>query len=149
LGGRLKNNGSVVFCFFGEGASNQGSFHEALNLASVQRLPVIFICENNLWALSRFADTTAGGSVANRANSYGIPGKNVDGNDAGGGGNSRAAAHARQGLGPSLLSLPLTGGRPFDFTKRKYVLKLNSAGRARPHPPVATALEARGVRRDT
>ena len=106
LGGRLKNNGSVVFCFFGEGASNQGSFHEALNLASVQKLPVVFICENNLWALSAgFADTTAGESVANRAKSYGIPGKNVDGNDV----QSvfevtrEAAAHARQGLGPSLL----------------------------------------------
>lgn len=106
LGSRLKNIESVVLCFFGEGASNQGSFHEALNLASVQRLPVVFICENNLWALSTgFAATTAGESVANRAKAYGIPGKWVDGNDvravfevA-----TEAAVHARQGLGPSLL----------------------------------------------
>ena len=106
LGGRLKNSASVVFCFFGEGASNQGSFHEALNLASVQRLPVVFICENNLWALSAgFAETTAGGSVANRAKSYGIPGRNVDGNDVQTvfDATREAAARAREGLGPSLL----------------------------------------------
>jgi TPP-dependent pyruvate/acetoin dehydrogenase alpha subunit len=106
LGGRLKNSSSVVFCFFGEGASNQGSFHEAMNLASVQRLPVVFICENNLWALSAgFAETTAGGSVANRARSYGIPGINVDGNDVQAvfDATREAAARARQGLGPSLL----------------------------------------------
>jgi len=106
LGARLRNSHAVVFCFFGEGASNQGSFHEALNLASVQRLPVVFVCENNLWALSApFAETTAGGSVANRATSYDMQGERVDGNDvqavfqvA-----SRAAARARQGLGPSLI----------------------------------------------
>ena len=106
LGARLRNSNSVVFCFFGEGATNQGSFHEALNLASVQRLPVVFVCENNLWALSAgFAATTAGESVANRAKAYGIPGASVDGNDV------RtvfevareAAVRARQGLGPSLL----------------------------------------------
>jgi TPP-dependent pyruvate/acetoin dehydrogenase alpha subunit len=106
LGVRLKNSPGVVFCFFGEGASNQGSFHEALNLASVQRLPVVFICENNLWALSApFAKTTAGASVANRASAYGIPGARVDGNDVRAVFEvvSDAAAHARQGSGPSLL----------------------------------------------
>src|SRR5580658_9714144 len=82
LGTRLKGKKSVVFCFFGEGACNQGSFHEALNMASIYRLPLVFICENNLWALSApFAETTAGGSVAGRASSYGIPGEKVDGND--------------------------------------------------------------------
>lgn len=106
LGVRLKNSPAVVFCFFGEGASNQGSFHEALNFASVQQLPVVFICENNLWALSApFAETTAGASVANRARAYGIPGARVDGNDVRAVFEvvSVAAAHARQGGGPSLL----------------------------------------------
>jgi TPP-dependent pyruvate/acetoin dehydrogenase alpha subunit len=106
LGVRLKNIPAVVFCFFGEGASNQGSFHEALNFASVQRLPVVFVCENNLWALSApFAETTAGASVANRASAYGIPGARVDGNDVRAVFEvvSTAAAHARQGGGPSLL----------------------------------------------
>ena len=106
LGARLKNQDVVVFCFFGEGASNQGSFHEALNLAAVQHLPVVFVCENNQWALSApFAPTTAGGSVANRATAYGIPGKRVDGNDVAAvfEAATEASAHARQGKGPTLL----------------------------------------------
>ena len=123
LGGRLKNNGSVVFCFFGEGASNQGSFHEALNLASVQRLPVIFICENNLWALSAgFADTTAGGSVANRAKSYGIPGEKRRWEQCGGGfrGNARGSRSCPPRTGPLTLGVCLLQvGRPFIFTKRE------------------------------
>ncbi len=61
LGLRLKGSHSVVFCFFGEGASNQGSFHEALNFAAINHLAVLFICENNLWALSApFKEMTAG-----------------------------------------------------------------------------------------
>src|SRR6202007_885477 len=95
-----------VFCFFGEGASNQGSFHEALNMAAILCLPVVFICENNFWALSAAFDaTTSGRSVAQRAAAYQMPGETVDGND----GEAvfaavrRAASRARQGLGPSLL----------------------------------------------
>lgn len=106
LGARLKGEPSVIFCFFGEGASNQGSFHESLNLAAVQQLPVVFICENNLWALSApFADVTAGRSVANRAGAYGIPGESVDGNDVEGvfRAVTEATGRARSGLGPSLL----------------------------------------------
>jgi TPP-dependent pyruvate/acetoin dehydrogenase alpha subunit len=106
LGNRLKGKQSVVFCFFGEGACNQGSFHEALNMASIYGLPLVFICENNLWALSApFAEMTAGGSVSGRASSYGIPGETVDGNDveavftvA-----EKAAVRASQGMGPSLI----------------------------------------------
>ncbi|PYV84495.1 MAG: pyruvate dehydrogenase (acetyl-transferring) E1 component subunit alpha [Acidobacteria bacterium] len=106
LGVRLKGDLSVVLCFFGEGASNQGSFHESLNLAAVRRLAVVFICENNLWALSApFAEVTAGGSVANRAGAYGIPGEKVDGNDVEAvfKAVNEAAKRARAGLGPSLL----------------------------------------------
>jgi TPP-dependent pyruvate/acetoin dehydrogenase alpha subunit len=106
LGIRLKRGDSVVFCFFGEGAGNQGSFHEALNLAAIHRLPVVFICENNHWALSApFADTTAGQSIAGRAAAYGIPGERVDGNDVEAvfAAASKAAARARAGTGPSLL----------------------------------------------
>jgi acetoin:2,6-dichlorophenolindophenol oxidoreductase subunit alpha len=106
LGLRLKNSRSVVVCFFGEGASNQGSFHEALNLAAVQRLPVVFVCENNLWALSApFAEVTAGGSVAKRSAAYGIFGACVDGNDVDAvfTAVSQAANRARSGSGPSLL----------------------------------------------
>jgi TPP-dependent pyruvate/acetoin dehydrogenase alpha subunit len=106
LGRRLRNTHSVVFCFFGEGASNQGSFHEALNLAAVQQLPVVFVCENNLWALSApFAEVTAGGSVSNRSAGYGMFGAKVDGNDVEAvfTAVSQAAERARSGAGPSLL----------------------------------------------
>lgn len=106
LGRRIRHMSSIVLCFFGDGASNQGSFHEAINLSGVLRLPVIFICENNFWALSApFAQTTAGRSVAKRAIAYGIPGEQVDGNDveavfrAVG----EAADRARNGHGPSLI----------------------------------------------
>jgi len=106
LGARLRRKNSVVFCFFGEGACNQGSFHEALNMASIYKLPLVFICENNLWALSApFAETTAGESVAGRASSYGMPGETVDGNDVEAVFTAvdKAAARAGQGMGPSLL----------------------------------------------
>jgi len=106
VGSRLKAESSVVLCFFGEGATNQGSFHEGLNFAAVQKLPVVFICENNLWALSAsFKEFTAGGSVAARAAGYGIPGARVDGNNVTAVFEAVAVAarRARQGLGPSLL----------------------------------------------
>lgn len=106
LGIRLRGASSVVFCFFGEGAANQGSFHEAINMAAIHRLPVVFICENNMWALSApFAETTAGGSVANRAMAYAIPGKKVDGNDVEAvfAAVASAVARARHGEGPTLL----------------------------------------------
>src|SRR5205823_2133811 len=81
-------------------------FHEALNLAAIQRLPVVFICENNLWALSAaFNATTSGQSVAQRATAYQMPGERIDGNDVEAvfAAVGQAAAHARRGLGPSLL----------------------------------------------
>lgn len=106
LGMRLRGIPSVVFCFFGDGASNQGSFHEALNFAAVNHLAVIFICENNLWALSTsFKETTAGGSVSNRAAAYGIPGQRVDGNDVEAvyGATCTAVTRAAEGAGPSII----------------------------------------------
>ena len=106
LGVRLKKQPSVVFCFFGEGAGNQGSFHEALNFAAIHKLPVVFVCENNLWALSApFEETTAGHSVAGRAAAYGIPGERVDGNDVEAVyvAAKKAGERARSGDGPTLL----------------------------------------------
>jgi pyruvate dehydrogenase E1 component alpha subunit len=92
--------------FFGDGAPAQGAFHEAVNLAAVWRLPVVFFCENNRWA-STTAHTlsTAGGSIAARAAGYGIPGETIDGNDvlAVHDAVSRAAERARRGEGPSLI----------------------------------------------
>lgn len=106
LGMRMRGINAVVFCFFGDGASNQGCFHESINLAAVLRLPVIFICENNLWALSApFAETTAGGDVSQRAAAYGIPGKRVDGNDVEAVFKvvNELAACARDGKGPAIV----------------------------------------------
>lgn len=79
---KLRGTGKVVVCFFGDGAANEGSFHEALNLAGVWDLPVIWVCENNQYGMSMSQDrSTAGGSVARRADAYGLPGVTADGND--------------------------------------------------------------------
>ena len=106
LSGRYQKNNSVTVCFFGDGATNIGSFHESLNLASVLQLPVVWICENNLYALStRIERTVAGGSISRRAAAYHMPGWKIDGNDvetvqqkA-----QEAVSRARSGGGPSLI----------------------------------------------
>jgi acetoin:2,6-dichlorophenolindophenol oxidoreductase subunit alpha len=106
LAARLRKQSTVTFCFFGEGAANQGSFHEALNFAGVHKLPIVFVCENNLWALSAaFKETTAGVSVARRAAGYGFPGEAVDGNDVEAVflAAKEARARACSGKGPTLL----------------------------------------------
>ncbi|MBM09316.1 MAG: dehydrogenase, partial [Magnetovibrio sp.] len=82
LASKLKGTDQVAVCFFGDGGSNQGIFHESMNLASVWKLPVIFICENNQYALSTsYRQTTSINQVAKRAASYTIPGITIDGND--------------------------------------------------------------------
>ena len=103
---RLRGGDQVVVAFFGDGANNQGIFHESLNLAAVWKLPVLFICENNQYALSTsYRHTTSVESVAQRAPSYGIPGCTIDGNDilAVHAAVGEAAARARAGDGPSLI----------------------------------------------
>ncbi len=83
LAAKLRGSGQVAVSFFGDGASNQGVFHESLNLAAVWKLPIIFVCENNQYALSTsYRSTTAVQQVAKRAAAYDIPGVTVDGNDA-------------------------------------------------------------------
>ncbi len=106
LSAKLWRTDQVCVAFFGDGAANRGPFHEAVNLAAIWRLPVVFLCENNGWASTTpFADSTAGGSIAARAAGYGIPGATVDGNDALAVHDAVAAAvaRARAGAGPSLL----------------------------------------------
>jgi pyruvate dehydrogenase E1 component alpha subunit len=103
---KLRQTGQVVACFFGDGAANEGSFHEAINLAAVWSLPVLFVCENNQYGMSMSQDrSTAGGSVAGRAAAYGIPGIEVDGNDvlAVYDRTAELAERARRGDGPSIL----------------------------------------------
>ncbi len=79
---QMQKRDAMVLCFFGDGASNQGSFHEAVNLASIWKLPVLFICENNLYGMSMHVKNHMNvPRIADRAAAYGIPGQTVDGND--------------------------------------------------------------------
>jgi pyruvate dehydrogenase E1 component alpha subunit len=103
---RMHGTDQVCFCFFGEGATSRGDWHEGLNFAAVLRLPVVYICNNNQYAYSTHVTRQmAVERVSDRARGYGIPGESADGNDVlqvydvvG-----RAVAHARRGGGPSLL----------------------------------------------
>ena len=102
-----RRSGQVVVCFFGDGATNKGSFHEALNFAGVRRLPVVFVCENNQYAqFTAISRTSAVEDVAMRAGSYGFAGFTIDGNDVGAvfGAAAQAVAGARRGEGPTLLN---------------------------------------------
>ncbi|MDA8217909.1 MAG: thiamine pyrophosphate-dependent dehydrogenase E1 component subunit alpha [Dehalococcoidales bacterium] len=106
LSARLKGEDRVVACFFGDAASNTGAFHESLNLAAVWRLPVVFVCENNLFGMfTPLGTTTPVADVAVRAQSYGIQGTVVDGNDVIAVREAADAAveRARSGGGPTLL----------------------------------------------
>ena len=101
-----KRQGRVAVCFFGDGATNQGYFHECMNMAAVQRLPLVFACENNLYAeFTPMADATAGADIAARAAAYGTPSAVVDGNDlwAVHSAAQTAVDRARSGDGPTLL----------------------------------------------
>jgi len=97
---------NVAFCYFGDGATSRGDWHEGLNFASVQKLPVVYICNNNGWAYSTPPEKEmACANVADRAPGYNIPAEIVDGNDvmAVHEATRRAVAHARGGRGPYLL----------------------------------------------
>ena len=103
---QLRRSDQVGVVFFGDGAANRGTFHEACNMAAVFKLPVVFVCENNRYASTTPADDMlAGGSVAGRACAYGIPGVTVDGNDvlAVREAAAEAVARAREGKGPSIV----------------------------------------------
>jgi TPP-dependent pyruvate/acetoin dehydrogenase alpha subunit len=103
---QVKQTGGIAVAFFGEGASNIGAWHEALNMASVWKLPVLFICENNLYGeYSVWSKTTPVQDIAQRASAYAMPGLVVDGQDAEAVAAvvGEAAARARAGDGPSLI----------------------------------------------
>ncbi len=106
LSAKLRKSGQVAVAFFGDGGSNNGAFHEGLNMAAAWYLPIVFVCENNLYATEMpFSKTSKNTNVASRAAAYGMPGVQVDGNNvlevyerAG-----EAIEQARQGNGPTLL----------------------------------------------
>ncbi|MBU7033276.1 MAG: thiamine pyrophosphate-dependent dehydrogenase E1 component subunit alpha [Theionarchaea archaeon] len=103
---KLKYPDRMVACFFGDGASNQGTFHEGINLAAVWNLPVLFVCENNLYAMgTRKSLVMKIENISERARSYGIPGVTVDGNDvmAVYGAARRAVEKIKNEEGPTLL----------------------------------------------
>ena len=103
---KLRHGSEVAVCFFGDGASSRGTFHEAVNLAASWKLPVVFVCENNSWAsTTRFDDIANVDYLSVRAHGYGIPGTTVDGNNVE---SVREASaefieRARAGRGPSIL----------------------------------------------
>jgi acetoin:2,6-dichlorophenolindophenol oxidoreductase subunit alpha len=106
LGSKMQGNDKVTLCFFGDGASNEGTFHESLNLAAVWQLPVVFLCENNGYGeLSAASLMVSVPDVSMRAAGYGIPGVTVDGQDVVAVYEvvSEAVARARGGDGPSLV----------------------------------------------
>src|SRR5258708_6658045 len=103
---KVKHEDKVVLCFFGDGTSNRGTFHESLNFCAVRKLPVIFLCENNGWAVSVPTEqSTSVKDIADRRHGYGVPGKTIDGNDVEVvyDAISEAVAYAREGKGPSLI----------------------------------------------
>jgi acetoin:2,6-dichlorophenolindophenol oxidoreductase subunit alpha len=102
----LKRSGGVAVAFFGEGATNQGYFHECLNFAKVLNLPVLYVCENNLYGeFTPMAAVTAGADIPGRARSFGMPSLSVDGNDVWAVEEAarEAVERARSGGGPTLL----------------------------------------------
>jgi pyruvate/2-oxoglutarate/acetoin dehydrogenase E1 component/TPP-dependent pyruvate/acetoin dehydrogenase alpha subunit len=106
LAQKLMGTDRVVLCFFGDGASNTGNFHESLNMASLWNLPVVFLVENNLYAMSvPWANASKLPDVASRASAYGIPGEVVDGMDVLSvrGAVAKATERARRGEGPTLI----------------------------------------------
>jgi TPP-dependent pyruvate/acetoin dehydrogenase alpha subunit len=106
LSAKVRRTDQVALCFFGDGAVNQGTFHESLNMASLWKLPVIYLCENNGYAITTsLARSHAQTSIARRADAYGMPGIAVDGQDVEAvfAAASAAAELARRGDGPTLI----------------------------------------------
>jgi len=103
---KMDDKGNVVLCFFGDGAANNGVFHESLNMSAILKLPVVYICENNMYAISMCSkDSVACRDIGKRSCAYDIPGYIVDGSDplkvyesVG-----KAVKRAREGKGPSLI----------------------------------------------
>jgi acetoin:2,6-dichlorophenolindophenol oxidoreductase subunit alpha len=102
---RMKATDNVVVCTFGDGVANRGDVHESLNLAAQWRLPIVFVCQNNGWAISQPVSSYLSAPVVARAAGYGIPGVQVDGQDVEQvrGAVASAVVRARNGEGPTLI----------------------------------------------
>jgi len=152
---KYRGEDAVVASWFGEGATSEGDWHEGLNFAGIHRLPVIFICENNRYAISvEQSKQMAVANVADRAVAYGFPGVVVDGNDvlACFAAMKQAVARARSGRGPTLIECKTYRFQPHtsDDDDRTYRSR-EEVEKARLHDPVsrfATYLTERGLARD-
>ncbi len=122
---QYRGGDGVTMVFFGDGAAAEGSIHEAMNLAGVWNLPVVFVCENNCWAGAQsFEEHCSAGNIASRALSYGMPGELVNGNDADDvlGVAGDLIARCRQGKGPGLMELATYRMRGHgEYDKQLYV----------------------------
>jgi 2-oxoisovalerate dehydrogenase E1 component alpha subunit len=155
MGAWVKGDDVVTMTQFGEGTSNQGEIHEAMNFAGVHRLPVIFVCENNGYAISvPLERQVAGGSVAARAQGYGMPGVVVDGGDVLATYAAAREAHerARRGDGPSLIETRVVRltSHSSDDDQRRYrdPAEVDQLKELDPIPRFAGELRAAGVLTD-
>jgi TPP-dependent pyruvate/acetoin dehydrogenase alpha subunit len=128
LAAKWRDEGQVVICFFGDGATNHGAFHEGINLAAVWDLPVVFVCENNLYA--QFTPQRIHAKITDlaiRAEGYGIPGVQADGQDvlAVYGVAQAAVERARRGGGPTLIEL-----KTYRYTGHAISNPLSAIGRS-------------------
>jgi len=106
LSQKLRETGQVVLCFFGDGATGSGAFHEAVNMGAVWELPIVYFCENNLYAMSTpIEEMFRVPSLVERAGAYGLPAADLDGNDyfAVRSATAEAVRRARTGGGPTIL----------------------------------------------
>jgi 2-oxoisovalerate dehydrogenase E1 component alpha subunit len=155
MGAWVRGDDVVTMTQFGEGTANQGEIHEAMNFAGVHRLPVIFVCENNGYAISVPLDRqVAGGSVAARAAGYGFPGVVVDGGDVLGCYAAAREAHerARRGDGPTLIEARVVRltSHSSDDDQRRYrdPAEVEGLKERDPIPQFAAELRALGVLED-
>jgi 2-oxoisovalerate dehydrogenase E1 component alpha subunit len=155
MGAWVRGDDVVTMTQFGEGTSSQGEIHEAMNFAGVHNLPVIFVCENNGYAISVPLDRqVAGGSVAARAAGYGMPGVVVDGGDVLGCYAAAKEAHerARRGEGPTLIEAQVVRltSHSSDDDQRRYrdPAEVDALKERDPIPQFANELRAAGILTD-
>ena len=150
LADRMSNRRRVTACFFGDGAVAEGEFHESLNLAALWRLPVLFLCENNLYAMgTRIERALAATDIASKARTYGMTADVVDGMDvvAVEAAVTRAAARLRNGEGPAFLELQTYRFRAhsmFDAELYRDKSEVDTWKERDPIPQLAARLEREG-----
>jgi pyruvate dehydrogenase E1 component alpha subunit len=148
---QYRGTGQVAVCFFGDGTTNIGAFHEALNFAVVWKLPVVFVCENNVYGFStHYRRVMVREDIADRAAGYGMPGEVVDGMDAAAvyAEAGKAVERARAGKGPTLLECKtyrFMGHSRFEPSSYRTREELEEWKQRDPLPLMAARLRGLGV----